>query len=438
MSLDVAASTTVADTACSVQAGLVGGYTEQSATSDAKSSLQHWVLEKGATSSTSFALDMAEVSTAVASDTASPPLSPGNANCNLLSCPWHDAISYFLTASDLGRVSSSCKSFRTELTVEAAQGEEEASRRLLVVPVIELRNDTAEVELDRVSLPHIHVLRVWNRVSFVAATQATQKVGKQAFRSLDKFTLKGCPLNGWDIKELLIPMLASTRHLSLLNLEKNQIKCPAIQQLCASGILNRVETLNLRFNKIGDRGALALAQCKAFQTMKWVNLKVNNVTDTGALALAEALKHNRSMTLLNLRKQIPYLTDKCARGFAEMLETNTTLQQLRLRRNRISDAGAVMLASAAAQRIPRLCKEVPLWEEVRLELDLEENRIGDEGAMALLRTATAAPARARVEILLSGNTSTRDSLCLAVAESGEALDVDDPRITFSSKPEYDL
>merc|ERR1712078_588782 len=101
--------------------------------------------------------------------------------------------------------------------------------------------------------------------------------------------------------------------------------------------------------------------------MKWVNLKVNLVSDKGALELASALKHNRSMTLLNLRKQFPALTDKAAKGFAEMFETNKTLQQLRLRRNRISDAGAVALAAAASQRLPRLCSVIPPWEEVRLE-----------------------------------------------------------------------
>jgi len=383
----------------------------------------------------SVMLDMAEVSTAVASDTASPPLSPGNASCNLLSCPWHDAISYFLTSGDLGRVSSCCRAFRTELTVEAPQTEEEVSRRLLVVPVIDLRNETAEADLERVSLPHIHVLRVWSRLSLVAAAQAAKKIGKQAFRSLDKFILKGCPLNGYDIAELLVPMLASTKRLKLLNMEKNQLADAPIQQLCASGMLNRVETLNLRFNKIGDRGAMALAQSSAFQTMTWVNLKVNYIGDVGALALAAALHHNKSMTLLNLRKQIPALTDKSAQGFAEMLQTNTTLQQLRLRRNRISDNGAILLASAAAQRLDRLCKETPLWDEVHLELDLEENRVGDAGALALLRTAAAAPRRARVEILLSGNTATRESLCAAIAEADETLDASDPRVIFTSKPE---
>lgn len=384
------------------------------------------------------ALDMAEVSTAVASDTASPPLSPGSAINTLLSLPWHDGLSYFLTSGDLGRVSSTCSTFRTELTVEAPQEGDSTSRRLLVVPVVELRVDTAEAELIRVSLPHIHILRAFHRMSLVEAANAAQRVGKEAFRSLDKFMLKGCPLNGHDVNELLVPMLASTKRLQLLNMEKNQLVDAPIQALCASGMLDRVETLNLRFNRIGDRGAAAIAQCKAFSTMRWVNLKVNNISDVGALALAAGLRHNKSMTLLNLRKQFPPLTDKAANGFAEMFETNNTLQQLRLRRNRISDAGAVMLALAASQRLPRMCSETPPWEEVHLELDLEENRVGDAGALALLRTATAAPKRARVEILLSGNTATRDSLCLAVTESGESLDADDPRIVFTSKPEAAL
>jgi len=224
----------------------------------------------------------------------------------------------------------------------------------------------------------------------------------------------------------------------LLNMEKNQLTDAPIQALCASGLLNRVETLNLRFNQISDGGATAIAHCKAFSTMKWVNLKVNLVSDKGALELASALKHNRSMTLLNLRKQFPALTDKAARGFAEMFETNSTLQQLRLRRNRISDTGAAMLASAASHRLARLCREIPPYEEVHLELDLEENRVGDKGALELLRTATTAPMRARLEILLSTNPATKESLSTAVAEAGESLDVNNPRMVFASKPEYDL
>lgn len=396
-----------------------------------------------ATVSKPTALDMADVSTAVGSETASPPLSPGNSSSSLLSCPWHAAMSYFFTASDLGRVSTSCKTFRTELTVEAPPKLGEAasnqtasySRRLLVVPVVELRINTAEAELERVSLPHIHILRIWNRLSLVAAARAAKSTGKQAFRSLDKFTLQKCPLNGMDIKEMLIPMLAATRRLKLLNLERNQLTDAPIQQLCASGVLNRVEMLNLRFNKVSDRGATALSQCKAFATMTWINLKFNNVGDDGALAFASALRHNRSMTLLNLRKQYPALTDKCAEGFAEMLQTNSTFQQLRLRGNRISDSGAALLAGSVAQRLERLCKQVPLWEEVRLELDLEDNQVGDEGALALLHTASAAPSRARVEILLSGNTVTRESLALAVTEAGESLNADNERIIFASKPE---
>lgn len=385
------------------------------------------------------ALDMADVSTAAASDTASPPLSPGGYASGLLSLPWHDGLSYFFTSGDLARMSNTCKTFRAEMTVDAPEVEGEPSRRLLVVPVLDLQVESAEAELKRVSLAHIHVLRVWRRLALVEAARAADRVGREAFQALDKFVLKGCPLCAMDVKELLCPMLASTRHLKLLNLEKNQILDPPIQQLCASGLLDRVETLNLRFNQIGDAGATAIARCSAFSTMKWVNLKLNRVTDKGALELAMALRHNRSMTLLNLRKQFPGLTDKSATGFAEMLATNSTLQQLRLRKNKITDEGASALATASTEHLARLCRDVPFCDEVYLELDLEENRIGDDGALELLRTATAAPARARVEILLNANPVTQESLATAVEAAGEnieaggKLDATNPRVFFTSK-----
>lgn len=380
-------------------------------------------------------ISTAAASTADVSDSATPPMSPGGATCSLLACPWHDAMSFFLTSGDLGRVTLSCSAFRTELTVEAPSDEEDIpSRRLLVVPVVELRVETAEAELERVSLPHIHVLRIWSRLPLVAASAAARRAGPHALRSLDRFLLKGCPLNGLDVGEILVPMLRTSKHVKLLNLEKNQLLDAPIQQLCASGILGRVEQLNLRFNRIGDRGATALAQCKDLASLEWINLKVNLVSDVGALALASALRRNTSMRLLNLRKQFPPLTDKAAKGFAEMLQTNSTLQQLRIRRNRIGDAGAIALAAAAAER---LCRASP-YEEVRLELDLEENRIGDAGALALLRAAASAPKRANLEICLCSNASTRESLRSAVEESGEGLNANDPRLKFDSKPEFDL
>lgn len=348
--------------------------------------------------------------------------------CPLLSSPWHDALAFFLTPGELWRVICGCVALRLELTVGA---EGVGARRLLVAPVVELRIETAEAELDRLSLPHIHVMRVWNRLSFNAAAAAAGRGGPGALRGLQKFICKGCPLYPSDVSDLLAPTLASTKALQLLNLEKNQLGDPAVQQLCTSGVIARVETLNLRFNKIGDDGAKALASCDGARALRWLNLKMNCVRDDGALALASLLRCGGSMTLLNLRRQMPGLTDRTALGFAEALRANNSLEQLRFRRNKITDRGATALAEAVVQRF----RVNPTG---RLELDLEENKVGDHGALALLRAAAVSPVNTRLELLLHGNPSTRDSLCRVVAESGEVLDANDPRVIFSMKPEAEL
>jgi len=371
--------------------------------------------------------------TADGSEPATQPPSPGGASCSLLSCPMHDALSFFLAADDLVRLSSGCSALRSELTVAAG----ETSRRLMV-PVVELHVETAETVLERVSLAHIHTLRIKKRLPFDALAAAARKTGPHSLRTLEKLVIQGCILDAQDVKKVLAPLLAATRGLKLLNMEKCRITDATVQQLCSSGVIARVETLNLRFNEITDKGALALAACADTAQLKWINLKMNRVGDQGALALAKLLSSSTTMTLLNLRRQVPGLTDRAALGFAEMLTTNTSLQQLRLRRNRITDKGAAALAAAAGPRLRRLCAERMPWDEVRFELDLEENRIGEQGALECLRSAALVPSVARVELLLSGNKVTRESLSQAAAESGEALDAYDPRVCFVSKAEFDL
>merc|ERR1711924_240896 len=111
-------------------------------------------------------------------------------------------------------------------------------------------------------------------------------------------------------------------------------------------------------------------------------------------ALATVLKRNRTLRLLNLRHQAPGLTDKTAAAMAQALDENDSLQKLRLLRNRITDEGAVLLGQALERRFERLqrtsvgvagSKSKPPY----FELDLEENRIGLQGGLALLRCLRA-------------------------------------------------
>ncbi|CAE8689604.1 unnamed protein product, partial [Polarella glacialis] len=142
---------------------------------------------------------------------AAKPAAEGD-NCPLLSCPWHDALAFFLSSSDLGKVSYSCTALRAEVTVEAPRDgtDEKRPSRLLLVPAVELRIETAEEELRRVSIEHIRILRVWQRMSFNAVAVAVQQNGAVGLRSLEKFVVKGCPLHPDDVHSLLKPVLAAT------------------------------------------------------------------------------------------------------------------------------------------------------------------------------------------------------------------------------------
>jgi hypothetical protein len=384
-----------------------------------------------------------------ASPTATPPVSPGNSARPLLMCPWHEGISHFLKSTDLGRVNAAATAAHMLLTVEAparagaatagtAPGQEQGrGKRLLIVPVLELQMQTAEAELRRVSLPHVHVLRVYNRLAFSELTTVLKSC-PQGLCNLQRLACNGCALHPPDVKEFLCPALKATQGIRLLSMEKNRMDDAMMQSLCDSGALEKVEAMNFRFNMIRDKGAKALASCPAVKKMKWVNLKMNFVGDEGAVALANMLGDPEcSMGMLNLRRQTPGLTDRAGLAFAEALRSNSTVERLRLRHNKISDKSAVALAHATGEHVAKLCAQAAFTgEPVRFELDLEENKVREKGAVALLRTAKRVPAKVDLELLLHGNPiANRDTLQQAADAEEEGLDASDSRLWFASKAE---
>jgi len=367
-------------------------------------------------------------------------------NCLFSVCPW-DSLSQSLTLPELERLCCASAPLYGELTV--AEGESapdsdqvadvcnaEPSRvscRKLLAPLLTLKIETAEAELRRVSIGNIRVLRIWNYRSLnVLAEALTNAGGPQVLRSLERIRLAGCPLRPDLVNEFLLPAFTHSQ-LRHLNLEKNQVTDDALCSMAESGALDvtSLESINLRFNKIGSRGAQALASCACFPTLKWVNLKMNSVGDDGAIAFAERLQPNSVMRLLNLRRQMPPLTDRAAVAFATMLKHNSTLEQLRLRQNRIGDDGARALANQLADHVGRL---QTLGLGARFELDLEQNRVKDDGADAFLRALKGISGPVRVELLLHGNPVTQVSL--AQGSFGDvATVVGDPRLAFQSKAE---
>jgi Ran GTPase-activating protein (RanGAP) involved in mRNA processing and transport len=300
--------------------------------------------------------------------------------------------------------------------------------RKLLAPLLLLKVETAEIELQRVSLPNIRAFRIWNHRSLDLLVDAVADAGgPQILRSLERMALKACPLGPEVISSFILPAFSNTQ-LKHLNLEKNQVTDDVLCNLVNSGALDAgcLESMNLRFNRIGSKGVEALASSPCCASLKWVNLKMNSVGDDGAIALAEMLERNSSMSLLNLRRQTPALTDRSAVAFARMLKYNSALEQLRLRTNRIGDDGAMALAGEVADHVRRLQSFRGFG--ARFELDLEQNRIRESGATALLGSLSGISRAVRVELLLHGNPAKKEAL----AKADEGTDV---RLVFESKAE---
>jgi len=366
-------------------------------------------------------------------------------------CPW-DSLAQFLTLPELEWFCCASATLHAEHTIEdpnaSADDEEEApkkaAKRKLLAPLLLLKIETAEAELQRVSLPNVRAIRVWNHHCLDYLRDALETAGgPQVLRSLEKIALKGCPLESDVISEFIYPAFSHTQ-LRHLNLEKNQVSDDILCELVKSGALDvgSLESMNLRFNMISSRGIKALAASPCCRSLKWVNLKMNRVGDEGAIALAEMLEGNSSMSLLNLRRQMPPLTNKAAVAFGEMLKYNNTLEQLRLRQNKIGDEGAEALAAEFADHVRRV--HMHRGVGAKFELDLERNLIKEGGAKALLKSLDGVTRAVKVEVLLHGNPVSTDKkgnpvqpdiLVDADAGTGSSAVPLDDRLRFDTKAE---
>jgi len=190
---------------------------------------------------------------------------------------------------------------------------------------------------------------------------------------VERFSAKGCAIHAYDMTMFQDVFKSGT--IRLLNLEKNLIGCDVVEKLVSTVLLKNesVDTLNIRFNKVSNDGARALAELSSHPTLTIMNLKVNCVGLDGATALANSLEKNRVLKVLNLRSQCPKLPAAVAFPFADALRVNTTLTRLKLRRNKIDCAGAKALADALSSNS----------NSALLELDVQQCSVKAEGAAAL-------------------------------------------------------
>jgi uncharacterized protein (TIGR02996 family) len=87
-------------------------------------------------------------------------------------------------------------------------------------------------------------------------------------------------------------------HLSILDLDDNDIADAGLARLLTSPHLSGLRELRLAYNRLGTHGATALANCAGLVRLQVLDLGGNRIGDTGARALAE------SPHLGNLRRLI--------------------------------------------------------------------------------------------------------------------------------------
>lgn len=352
------------------------------------------------------------------------------------------AVARFLAFGDVAHLAVAAGEAMSLLTAPTpvsshiAGHDDAMPRRQLVVPVAAVELHSMDI-LKRASAKHMEILRLCSRGAFEELKRVLRDEGAGAFAALERFSAKGCNIKACDV-EVLAPLIGGSPKLCLVNFERNALQDGVVSGLANSGCLARssFDTLNLRFNLVGDGTAQSVARVLAapHPTLETVNFKMNRITDVGAIALAEALPQNRILRVLNLRRQHPGLTDKTAKAMARALDENMMLKRLLLRRNLITDEGCQALAAMIARRFERL-------PGVRFELDLEENRVGVIGGVALARCLRHVGPAADVEVLLHSNPGVnRDLIRHALAESGEDPScADDYRLRIeTSKPEMQV
>jgi len=125
--------------------------------------------------------------------------------------------------------------------------------------------------------------------------------------------------------------------------------------------------LDLVDSRVGDEGATKLAEAlRQNTTLVSLLLRNNNVEDKGAMKLAEALKFNTTLVELNLDNN--GVNDGGATKLAETLQCNSTLTKLDLSNNQVTDEGATSLAEALKQNT------------TLVTLEFEGNKMTEKGA----------------------------------------------------------
>ncbi|MCB1117028.1 MAG: hypothetical protein KDK50_00450 [Chlamydiia bacterium] len=144
----------------------------------------------------------------------------------------------------------------------------------------------------------------------------------------------------------VVRLIQIQKELKKLHLHINKIGCKgAIALAEALNESPKLNYLDLSKNQIGDDGAIAIANSlRSNKTLTTLMLKDNNIGDVGAIAIADALKTNKKLNILYLQGN--HITDQSAQAFADCIAVNKRLKKIRINRNDMTEEGGLTISKA--------------------------------------------------------------------------------------------
>ena len=130
--------------------------------------------------------------------------------------------------------------------------------------------------------------------------------------------------------------------------------------------------ISLTLCDIISRGVISIAEAiQVNTTLQNLDISSNNISDAGTAAISDNLKRNNSLVKLNMSRN--KITGERVKMIVEALQVNTTLKQLNLSINKITDDGATFISEGLK------------YNNSLQELNMSRNNITSEGAKMIAK-----------------------------------------------------
>lgn len=173
--------------------------------------------------------------------------------------------------------------------------------------------------------------------------------------------------------------------------KSHQLRVEGAKILCNSLIqTDELNSLALPWNDLGDAGCNILANAVQVNQYNWrfpftLDLSFNRIGERGGTILSTALRSNRLITHLDVRGN--NLSDRGAGALCAAFKFNNIIETVNLQSNSITDLGATLLAEAL--NLTTSVKKIDLWGNV----------IRHRGALAIADAITSAHGETPIEHL---------------------------------------